>query len=284
MYAQLFLVALLASTSPLSSPVMAGPFELCAAESPDGSGMRPSHLRPSQLRPSDKRSSDEPYLYRILLVRAAPGRLLDLIERFQLRMAAYEAAGEGRPHLMRHSQGDQWDLMLIFPMGDFERFYAPERTERRNEALEGAGGVGREWRDRLDPLVAWREDLFVWGPPPDRLGARFDGMRFYHVEMFVALPGRRADLLRQREMENGYLKRTDRPPNLIFTREGGAPWDVVTLGFYRDLQHFAERSDVTPEQADEAARAAGFEASNRIGTYLRTLIDYHHDTLAVAVE
>ena len=59
---------------------------------------------------------------------------------------------------------------------------------------------------------------------------------------------------------------------------------LVTLGFYRDLQHFAQRSDLTPEQADEAARAAGFEASNRIGTYLRTLIDYHHDTLAVAVE
>ncbi|MEE8561560.1 MAG: hypothetical protein V3S91_06280 [Gemmatimonadota bacterium] len=274
MYAELFLAALLASTGPLWPPIMAGPSGGSAAESPDGSDVRPSDARPS----------DEPYLYRILLVRAAPGRLLDLIERFQLRMAAYEAAGEGRPHLMRHSQGDQWDLMLIFPMGDFERFYAPARTERRNEALEGAGGVGREWRDRLDPLVAWREDLFVWGPPPDRLDARFDGMRFYHVEMFVALPGRRGDLLRQREMENDYLKRTDRPLNLIFTREGGASWDVVTLGFYRDLQHFAQRSDLTPEQADEAARAAGFEASNRLGTYLRTLIDYHHDTLAVAVE
>ena len=167
MYAELFLAALLASTSPLSPSVMAGPSEGSAAESPHGSGARQS----------DVRLSDDPYLYRILLVRAAPGRLLDLIERFQLRMAAYEAAGEGRPHLMRHSQGDQWDLMLIFPMGDFKRFYAPGRTERRNEALEGAGGVGREWRDRLDALVAWREDLFVWGPQPDRLDARFDGMR-----------------------------------------------------------------------------------------------------------
>ncbi|MEE9470159.1 MAG: hypothetical protein V3W32_00460, partial [Gemmatimonadota bacterium] len=160
MYAELFLAARLASTSPLSPPVIAGPSEGSAVESRDGSGTRPS---------------DEPYLYRILLVRAAPGRLLDLIERFRLRMAAYEAPGEGRPHLMRHSQGDQWDLMLIFPMGDFERFYSPERTERRNEDLEVAGGVGREWRDRLDALVAWREDLFVWGPPPDRLDARFDG-------------------------------------------------------------------------------------------------------------
>ena len=72
----------------------------------------------------------------------------------------------------------------------------------------------------------------------------------------------------------------------------GAQWDLMPIfpmgdfeRFYaRDLQHFAERSDLTPEQADEAARAAGFEASNRIGTYLRTLIDYHHDTLAVTVE
>ncbi len=110
MYAELFLAALLASTSPLSPPVMAGPSEGSAAESPDAGGTRPS---------------DEPYLYRILLVRAAPGRLLDLIERFQLRMAAYEAAGEGRPHLMRHSQGDQWDLMLIFPHGGFRALLRP---------------------------------------------------------------------------------------------------------------------------------------------------------------
>ena len=57
------------------------------------------------------------------------------------------------------------------------------------------------------------------------------------------------------------------------------------VGFWpnRDLKHFAESADIPEEKEEEAARHAGFEAANRIGTYLRTLIHQHHDTLAVAV-
>ena len=41
---------------------------------------------------------------------------------------------------------------------------------------------------------------------------------------------------------------------------------------------------LTPEDAEVAAKAAGFESSKTIGPYLRTLIALHHDTLAVAVK
>jgi hypothetical protein len=71
--------------------------------------------------------------------------------------------------------------------------------------------------------------------------------------------------------------------NLVFARVAGAGWDAFTIGFYRDLHHFAEDSDLSDDALEEAARAAGFEARNRIGTYLRTLIDSHHDTLATLV-
>ena len=70
--------------------------------------------------------------------------------------------------------------------------------------------------------------------------------------MFHALPGRRADLFREREMENGYLKALGRPQNLIFVRDQGASWDLFTIGFYRDLKHYAESADI-PEAAQEAA-------------------------------
>ena len=60
-------------------------------------------------------------------------------------------------------------------------------------------------------------------------------------------------------------------------------WDIFTIGCYRDLKHFAESADISEEKEEAAARHAGFEAANRIGTYLRTLIYQHHDTLAVAV-
>ena len=48
---------------------------------------------------------------------------------------------------------------------------------------------------------------------------------------------------------------------------------------YRDLAHYAE-SDASPlEEADAAAKAAGFEGREFIGSYIRTLILEHRDTL-----
>jgi hypothetical protein len=29
----------------------------------------------------------------------------------------YEKSGDKRPFWWRHTQGDQWDLMMIYPMG-----------------------------------------------------------------------------------------------------------------------------------------------------------------------
>lgn len=85
-------------------------------------------------------------------------------------------------------------------------------------------------------------------------------------------------------MENFYLAAIDRPQNMIFVREAGAAWDLYSLGFYRDIKHFAASADVPEARREAAARAAGFEAADRIGTFLRTLIQSHHDTLATAVD
>lgn len=55
------------------------------------------------------------YLYKLVMVRAAPGRLLELIDAYHHAGSSSEAFGEVRPFIMRHSQGDQWDLLLIYP-------------------------------------------------------------------------------------------------------------------------------------------------------------------------
>lgn len=204
-------------------------------------------------------------LYRVLLVRAAPGRLLELIDHHRMRFGS--RPNSERPYLMRHSQGDQWDLLLLEPLGG-------ATAESIVLVPEVAGP---------DSLVAWREELIAEGPGPESVGHRFREAGFFHVEMFVALAGAREALREQREMENAFLRAIGRPDNLVFTRRGGAGWDVFTIGAYRDLQHFAEPSTVSREGQEAAARAAGFEGSDRIGTYLRTLIASHHDTLAVAV-
>ena len=191
-------------------------------------------------------------LYRMTLLRAAPGRLLELV-----------AAVKGRGLVLRHSQGDQWDLMVLAPVAGYaDLASAPPLADLA--------------------LVAWQEDELVRGPDVARLDG-FAAAGLYHIEMFVALAGRRGDLIREREMENAYLAALGRPRNAIFVRELGAAWDAFTIGPYRSWKHFAERDDIPPDRSAAAARAAGFEGDDRIGPYLRSLIQSHHDTLATPV-
>jgi hypothetical protein len=207
------------------------------------------------------------YLYRAQFVQAAPGRLVELLDLVKSRKGDL-------PFVLRHSQGDRWDLLLLMPMGSYGEFYAPERVaKRRAAAAEG-------FRD----LVAWREDLFVLGPPLEDLRQAFSGAGFFHLEIFQALPGKQADLLNERKMENVYQKTLKRPENLIFVRDSGAAWDVFTIGFYRDLKHYAESADIPEADQEAAAKAAGFESASRIGAYLRRFIAQHHDTLALPVK
>jgi hypothetical protein len=217
------------------------------------------------------------YLYQTKLVQAAPGKLLEVIESYRSSVAEYRNAGDEQPFMMRHSQGDRWDLLLLIPMKSYTDYYSPERVSKRNQIL-------KESRDKLDVLIAWQEDVFVYGPPLADLQKAFASSAFFHVEMFDALAGKQSELFKEREMENAYLKALKRPENLIFVRDQGAAWDLFTIGAYRDLKHFAESAGIPEADQEAAAKAAGFEAANRIGPYLRTLISSHHDTLAVSVK
>ena len=222
-------------------------------------------------------------LYKTMLVRAAPGKLLELIELSKRRMSFYKEAGEKPPFWMRHSQGDQWDLLFLFPIGSFTEHYTLERVEKRHKAQKATGVTSEEYEKKWFELVAWHEEIFVNGPDLDVVARAFKGAGFFHVEMFRALPGLQDELYKQREMENVYLETLDRPQNLIFTHSQGAAWDLFTIGAYRDLKHFAESADIPEDREEAAARKAGFKSASDIGPYLRTLIAQHNDTLAVAI-
>ena len=225
-------------------------------------------------------ASEPNYLYKTTLVRAAPGRLLDLIDLIKQSYSIYHARQDERPFWMRHSQGDQWDLLILFPMGSYDEYYQKDRIAERQQA----NARMKDFQKRLNEFIAWQADMFVYEPPLEAVKSAFAGASFFHVEIFQALPGKHSELYKQREMENDYLGRLNRPRNLIFVRDQGAAWDLFTIGLYRDLKHYAESADIPPEQEDKAARAAGFEGADRIGTYLRTLISQHHDTLAGAIK
>src|SRR5689334_14383356 len=218
----------------------------------------------------------EGYLYKVTLVQAAPGKLPELIDVYKTQFADLKSAGDEEPLWIRHSQGDHWDLMILYPMGSHADYYKPARIEKRDKIDVRVALMGQ--------LIAWQEDLFAYGPPVADLRKAFAAGAFFHVEMFVALPGKFGDLYKEREMENAYAKALKEPENFIFVRDSGAAWDIFTIGVFRDLKHYAESADVPAKDQDAAAKAAGFESPSQIGPYLRRFIREHHDTLAVAVK
>jgi hypothetical protein len=229
-------------------------------------------------------SAKPAYLYKTTFVRAAPGRLLDLIALYKSRMAVDDASGDGPLFWWRHTQGDQWDLMLLSPMGSYAEYYAKNSIARRKKAAEAAGHSQEEFAQKLDACSSWREDIFVMGPPLEFVKKAFEGTAYYHIEIFVSLPGKQEELFKEREMENIYAVETGRPYNMIFVRDQGAVWDLFTLGCYRDLQHWAGTGDLSKEKREAAARKAGFASPDEIGPYMRTLIDMHRDTMGVAIK
>jgi len=202
-------------------------------------------------------------LYRFTLLRAAPGRLLELVGALK---ATGIAAPASKALVLRHSQGDHWDIMVLQPLASYATLF----KDGRPAALVAEG------------LVAWQEDGFVRGPDIDGLpGFREGGL--FQAEMFHALGEKRAELVKEREMENANLRGIGRPANAIFVRELGASWDCFTLGAYRGWTHYAERDSVPKEKAAAAAKAAGFASDEQIGPYLRSLILDHHDSLLTPV-
>ena len=223
-------------------------------------------------------AQQHPFVYKASLIQAAPGKLLELIELEKKISAEMEgSAGDPTPVWMRHSQGDRWDLLILYPVGSYAEYYRPERAVKRDKARGG-------WQDQLQHDIAWQEDVFATGPPLEAVHKACDGAGFFHVEMFQALPGKHAELFKQRETENIYSRTLKLPENLIFVRDQGAAWDVFTIGCYRNLKHYAEGSDLPAAETQAAAKTAGFESPAQIGPYLRTLIALHRDTLAVAVK
>lgn len=229
----------------------------------------------AELRATDMSGS---YLYRVALVQAAPGKYREAIAFMKGQFDRMEARGEARPFRMRHSQGDRWDFLIIYPMQSYRSFF--DKTEAVGADANGFQAISEE----ESALTARHEDLFVRGPKWETLEPVLRQSRFFHIEMFTALPGKRRELLGQRRMENEFIRGINRPVNFIFERDAGGGIDAFTLGCYRDIKHFAESADVPADLEETAAIDAGFSGVGGISPYLRSLIAEHHDTLAVAID
>jgi hypothetical protein len=195
--------------------------------------------------------------YRVTTLRASPGKLETLINEVR----AYRQRMRGRVIIMRHSQGDQWDLMLLEPAGS-----EPAKAEDFGELVDFQQG-----------LLAGSDSSF------SQLKASAEETSLYHIEMFHALAGEKSALVDQRVRENQYLQVTGQTTNAVFVTSFGSDVDVFTVGFHKDMHAFAKGPSVSDAAAEKAATDAGFKNRADLGFYLRTLLISHHDTLAVPV-
>jgi hypothetical protein len=232
--------------------------------------------------PAQPSSASE--LYRFVLIQAAPGRLLDLIDLYKKRLPVIAAGGDEIPYMVRHSQGDRWDLCVIYPSGSFTSYYSAERMRRRESAAAASGVTGEQFAKQFYDLVAWHEDVYVDGPPLAMFRDYVKDLGLLHLEMFQALAGKRDQLIDERKMESAFNRARSRPEALLFTHEQGAAWDVITMDGFRNWRHYAESETIPPDVNDAAAKKAGFANVDAVGPYLRSLIALHHDTLATPVK
>jgi len=196
--------------------------------------------------------------YRITLLRASPGNFKELINEVK----AYRESNNGDVSIMRHSQGDHWDLMLLEPAGK-----NPLQTKSYNELV-----------DFQHNFLAHSETKW------QQIKHQAETNNTYHIEMFHAVHGKAKALLEQRHMENTYLAATQQQTNVVFQTTFGSDVDCFTIGYHKDLSSFASTPDLANEVFEQAAKDAGFKDRADLSFYLRKLILSHHDTLATAVD
>ena len=248
-------------------PLVAAAFAVCAAA-----------LLSAQTTPGREE------VYRFAMVQAAPGRLPDVLALYRQRAPVIVAGGDELPILVRHSQGDRWDLLAVYPSGSFTEYYSRERVAKREAAANASGVSSAAFAKQLSDLVSWREDVYMTGPPLADVRGYLKDATLAHLEMLQALAGKRDELVKERQMENAFNVARGRPATLIFTREQGAAWDVVTLDAWRDWRQYGELQMIPADVSEAAAKKAGFASADAVGVYMRSLISTHHDTLGPLVK
>lgn len=201
-------------------------------------------------------------LYHIHVSKAAPGKLLQLVDAYQKGPAPDASQPQVTPIILRHREGGEWDFITITPLGKQITLTASAPPQ-----------AVQDYFARLDPLSDWHVDTFVVGPSwavvQKALVPPKDAQPVYVVSDYRSLAGHRSQL-RQILDRNAQ----DTPGrSVLFAHVEGAPWNFLTVTSYDSWNAVGAPP---PQSASGTPRPDP-------GLDLREHMAVHHDTIAVYI-
>lgn len=214
-------------------------------------------------------------LYRIIFFKAAPGKLPDLIDAY--KNVPVPDNMTPRPMVLRHQSGNDWDLMVVYPLGAKASLdsNAPAPPEQM-----------RKFKERVMGDYAWHADTYASGPPLDvvqralavpQSATQAGGL--YLVEEDVALAGHHEALGKFLDRDMAAARARG---SVKFEHVQGDAWDFLVIFRYASWTEYAAAE--TDPAADDEARKQGFADAEAVGLEFRTHISAHHDTFASRVQ
>jgi len=264
-----------------------------AAAAPAQTGQTPTPQAPAA---SAQPGIPAQELYHFHFTKAAPGKLNELIEAYK---QAPVAAGEpGPPLILRHLQGDDWDLLVLTPLGK-EETLTPGASAEEQASIQRMRGLRTQHGDTFTSGPAWADvrTALLGGSAAAAMAASSTGTTgsgaatgtagagraaalganvpegtVYTVTTYRSLPGHRDQLADTLRRVAGLFP--DR--RTIFQHVEGAPWEFVLLQRFDSWTALGAEDDAPPERL----KAQGFANDEAIGLELRQHAAEHRDTIA----
>jgi len=249
-------------------------------------------------------------LYHVHFAKAAPGKLQELIAGY--KRAPVPAGEPGPPLIFRHLQGDDWDLLVLTPLGKEETLRPGLDAEQQKWTLQ-MRGLRMQHGDTFTSGPAWSEARAALagsgtvsasaagtGSTAGATGTAGAGTSggagssatagtggtgsmainvpqgtVYTITTYRSLPGHRdqlADTL-------GRVAALFPDRRTILQHVEGAPWEFVLIQRF-DSWNALGQEDVAPA---DRLRAQGFANTEAIGLELRQHAAEHRDTIAQLV-
>ena len=174
--------------------------------------------------------------------------------------------------------------MILTPMESYPSSYPKTGGQARQGRRRSRPLMGR-FRPPARCLLVRKEDVFVSRPPLSSSSNEFEGMAISTSRFMVSLPGEQAKSSTRSGDRGECLRRRGAGRTTWSSSAIRAPRRTSTrLGCYLDLQHWAASSPLTKEQREKWRPGGGLHGRDAIGPYMRTLIDFHRDTMGVAIK